>query len=379
MSSPIRILYTSCLFTFGGIEQYVLNILDHIDRKKYVIDYALPGYFTHANEKALTDRGVHVIHYGTASKKQLITEVKNILVSGNYDIVHIMQGYLAIDETAMFTIAALLNRKRCGYKIILHAHGVADNSPVPLYRRVKRNIFRFLLRRIFNLVDEKAACSSSAGHFLFGNNAKATVLPNGIHVQKFSDAEDSKFIDSWREKYSISKERFNIVTVGRISEEKNPFFTVEIIRDLAARNSDTLLTWVGDGNLRSHVEAEIEQLGLSLHFNFVGVQQHVEEILPCCDCFLFPSKCEGFGIALLEAQAAGLKAFCSDGIPSDADCGGCEFISLDQGAEEWAAAIEHFRKAPYAFIRNDDKLWSYDIRRTAQNVQNFYSNMQGAN
>ena len=59
------------------------------------------------------------------------------------------------------------------------------------------------------------------------------------------------------------------------------------------------------------------------------------------DCFIIPSLFEGFGIVLLEAQAAGLTCFASkDVIPNDTNLtGNVHFIGLEEGPEQWANII----------------------------------------
>ena len=343
-----------------------------------MIDYALPGNYAHPNEKALTDRGIHVIHYGTASKKQLISEVKEILIAGNYDIVHIMQGYLAIDETAIFTIAALLNRKRCGYKIILHAHGTADASPVPLHRLIKRDFFRFLLRRLFNLVDIKAACSPPAGDFLFGKEKHVLVLYNGIDLKRFSRESNPIDVSTWRNKYNIPEDRLNLITVGRFSEEKNPFFILDIINAIKAVCPNVLLTWVGEGKLQDAIIKETKRLGLEDYINFLGRQTHVEEILHCCNSFILPSKREGAPLTLIEAQAVGLDVYASKNVPKFIDCGGCLFIDLDCGAEAWANVINDYIKSmKLARSIKFELVQQFDIERTSSQLEQLYDGMVG--
>jgi glycosyltransferase involved in cell wall biosynthesis len=62
-------------------------------------------------------------------------------------------------------------------------------------------------------------------------------------------------------------------------------------------------------------------------------------LLQQADAYLLPSLSEGFGIALIEAQAIGLKCYASNTVPRATNCGGVEYISLSEGASKWAEII----------------------------------------
>ena len=64
-------------------------------------------------------------------------------------------------------------------------------------------------------------------------------------------------------------------------------------------------------------------------------------MLGAMDLFVFPSLYEGLGLALVEAQAAGLPCICSDVIPGEADVvpGLVTRISLTESPAKWAHTI----------------------------------------
>jgi len=65
------------------------------------------------------------------------------------------------------------------------------------------------------------------------------------------------------------------------------------------------LVMVGDGPERSRAQERAEALGVADRTVFLGKHSTVEDLLPCADLFLLPSRSESFGLAALEAMACG--------------------------------------------------------------------------
>jgi glycosyltransferase involved in cell wall biosynthesis len=80
---------------------------------------------------------------------------------------------------------------------------------------------------------------------------------------------------------------------------------------------DARFKLVGDGALRSSLEAEAAALGISGSVDFLGSQDDVGRILQECDIFACPSHMEAFPNVVMEAMAAGLPIVASNlgGIP----------------------------------------------------------------
>src|SRR3989338_7498561 len=91
------------------------------------------------------------------------------------------------------------------------------------------------------------------------------------------------------------------------------------LADRAGRDGIPPWQWllVGDGPARDRLRSLAEELGLPGQVMFAGMRDDVASVLPMMDIFVCPSLYEGFGIAIVEAMAAGRPVVASavGGIP----------------------------------------------------------------
>jgi L-malate glycosyltransferase len=106
-------------------------------------------------------------------------------------------------------------------------------------------------------------------------------------------------------------------TVAALTAEKDPLTLVETAARLAAGRRDVRFVHVGEGPLRSAVDARVRALGLADRYAILGFRPDVAEILPELDVFLLTSRLEGLGTSLLDAQACRVPvvATAAGGIP----------------------------------------------------------------
>ena len=371
----IKVLIACGWFFNGGVEKYILNIIDRIDRSKYEIEVVLAGEYLHSNEHALLDRNIKVMHYPFGSMYVQTKAIRKILCEGKYDIVHVMQTNCLLEFPAIFLLAAISARHKYKYKIIAHAHNTEDltkrRNPI---KKAVRTACLHLLKFAFRRADLLAACSYQAGQYMYGFHSNAAVFYNGIELDDFLFPNNC-LLPNLREKYSIDYRNVNFVVVARMTDQKNPFFLLDIVDALVRYYPNIKLTWVGTGEMHGDIQRYIDQKKLHDHINLLGVQQKVYEILACCDYFLLPSRMEGAPLVLIEAQAAGLKCFASDRVPNIIDCGGVSFIELDKTADEWAAEIHRQIECEPKATINMDSLKRFDINETVKALSEVYDRL----
>ena len=125
-------------------------------------------------------------------------------------------------------------------------------------------------------------------------------------------------IDYYPKKQSLLNEK-RIISVGRLSPEKDPIELIEVFNLVHQKYSDWCLDIVGDGVLYNKVINKISEYHLEDFVKLHGFQNrdYINKLLSKSSVFLTTSKTESFGIVVLEAFAYGIPCVsytCAKGI-----------------------------------------------------------------
>ncbi len=150
-------------------------------------------------------------------------------------------------------------------------------------------------------------------------------VPNGVDLARFAGALDRRAV---RARYGLDPDSFLFLSVGRNHPKKNYRILIEATARLAAEAIGPVrpfhLVIVGKGV--PDLAAQLDDQGLSGRVTLVdqigGVgarnsdpqlpAQALIELYKAADVFVFPSLIETFGIAIVEAMAAGLPIIAGD-------------------------------------------------------------------
>lgn len=149
---------------------------------------------------------------------------------------------------------------------------------------------------------------------------KVSVVYNGIDLAAWTlDA------DAAREKLGLTAAGPVLGTVSRITAAKGIDDAIRVVAALLPEFPKLRYLLVGDGDAVESCRALARELGVLDAIQFAGYQADVRPYLAAMDLFLFPSRKEAMGIALVEAMSAGLATVATrvDGIP--------EVITADVG------------------------------------------------
>ena len=134
---------------------------------------------------------------------------------------------------------------------------------------------------------------------------------------------------------------FIVGTVGRIEPQKNQ----GVLIDAAARVRGLHVAIAGEGGMLDEYRSAARASGAEDRIHFLGSlpTESIGDLLTAADCFAFPSAYEGFGIALIEAMAAGLPSVTSDIAVFREIAAGAAVIVDSTSPDAWVEALTRMR------------------------------------
>ena len=367
---PLSVLYVSGgSLDRGGISSWMLNYAARFDREHVAVDILVHGLEPGAREAEALALGAKVVHvpYRRSDPSGNKAELCDCIGAG-YDIVHAhMDGMNAYP----LSIA-----KQLGVPVrISHCHNTDFLTQNPI-RRAAHELAR---RRIPAVATHLLACSADAGRFLYGDSRVRSGAVN--IVRNAIDGARYRFDESARNRIRAElglTSRFVIGHIGRFDlHQKNQLFLLDAFAKAKRERGELALVLVGDGEDRVQIEANIARLGLERDVVLTGSREDIPALLSAFDCFALPSRFEGLGIVLIEAQASGLGCVASCAVPRDTEIVNCEYLPLNDSAL-WAEA---FVRASVSANRDLPKRAlaerGYDIASAAAELQTFYERAAG--
>lgn len=362
-----RILQIVFSMNRAGLETMLMNYYRWIDRDAIQFDFLMHRSQRFDYDGEIELLGGRIYRVPEISVRTLPAYLKSLSrFFAEHPEYHIVHSHLDALSAPVLCAA-----KYAGVPVrIAHSHnnGFEPNKKYPVRLVAKRFIPLFST--------DLWGCSEEALNFMFGQAALKgqanTILPNAIELSNFSF--DSAARERIRDNLGLEGKTV-IGHVGRFCYQKNQGFLLKILFELCQKGENATLLLIGTGEDEQKIRNQAARMGLAERTLFLGPQPRVSEFYSAMDVFVLPSRFEGFGIALLEAQVNGLPCLCSDTVsPSSNVTGQVRRLSLASGAEKWALETARVikesphRMAASNFARNSE----FEISCAAQKLKDRY-------
>ncbi|MGK4060626.1 glycosyltransferase [Loigolactobacillus coryniformis] len=325
---PIRVLHFPDSLDIGnGRMSVIMNIYRNIDRNKVQFDFIATVLSNNNYINEIKSLGGKVYLVPTDISKNLFklhNYIKNVLSSNSYGIVH-------YHATSPWGIGINIAKRLEIPNRIVHSHN--SNFSFKKWKAIRNEIFTI---PIINNATKFIACSPEAGKGLFKQRS-FTVLNNAIDVDKF------KFRESYRNKtrkvLQMDDHTMLIGQIGRLVPEKNPEYSIKIVKYLSTQIKNFRFVFIGTGPMEEKLQQEVKRLNIEKYILFLGHKSNINEYYSMLDVLILPSYFEGLPMVSVEAQCAGLPIILSDSITRSSDCGLATFKSIHSSPSAWGKEI----------------------------------------
>jgi glycosyltransferase involved in cell wall biosynthesis len=354
MTTRRKVLHVIGAMNRGGVETWLMHVMRNIDPDLFEIHFLV-----HSKEESAYDREIlslgGQIHYGADPRNPLryATELQSVVRQcGGFDVIH--------SHVYWFSGFVMRLAHHCEIPIrVAHSHTAADSSGWNAPRKLYQNLMRDWIERY---ATHRIGISRHAGKALFGARAEEDfiLLYYGVDFARFLNPLPPI---AAKQRIGIDLGRKVIGHVGRFAAVKNHMFIVEFFARMLSEGANAHLLLVGEGPLVPSIQEQVRSRGLTQRCTFAGSQSDVAPYLAAMDVFVLPSHWEGFGLAAIESQAAGVPVIASTGVPNEIDVipGLTEHIPLSAGESGWASAVRRKLEEP-AQRRGNEAAYLQDSR-----------------
>ena len=283
--------------------------------------------------------------YETALSSTMV----DVIVNHQLDLLHV--HYAIPHASAAYMAKKILEAQGKKIPVITTLHG----TDITLVGRDKT--FAPVVAFSINQSDAITAVSRNLceeTYRTFPIEKEIQVIYNFVDTRRFQ----KKPIDAFRKVIAPNGERI-LMHASNFRKVKRVQDVVRIF-DIVRRQIPSKLLFVGDGPERSGAETLCRELGVYEDMRFVGRQEQMEEILAVADLFLLTSEYESFGLAALEAMAAGVPVVSTNagGLPEIAVHGVTGFLSE-------VGDIEDMSRHAISILKDDEILKKFKAAAAA--------------
>lgn len=358
----MKILHVITMLDIGGAEHLLVDILPLMRDAGHDVELLLFNGVDTPFKKDLEDKGIkiHELSHGDDVKnyyKEVYDPFHIIRLRRfihGYDIIHthnfICQFYVAMLNTStplVTTEHSTNNRRRS--------------------MRWFKKIDQWMYSRYSAVICIADETRSSLESYI-GKRDNIYTINNGINIRRF-----------FRPVKDISKQQvFDVTMVAALRAEKDHETLIKAMKRLP---ENYCLRIVGDGVKVNELKAFTEQMSMNGKVIFTGPRLDIPDVWEQSDVAVLSSHWESFGLAAVEAMAAGRPMIASDVGGLHDVVGGAGLLFHHGDDKELATKIQWLCEHPDEYRevakRCQERAQQYDISIMAENYLRLYNSILG--
>jgi glycosyltransferase involved in cell wall biosynthesis len=284
----LNILQISSASSFGGGERYVVDLTNALVARGHDVYVAvrpgspLPRHLRLSDEKILTLPLRNALDVQTARELEKFVRRKAI------DVVH---AHMARD----YSLASYAARRNRQTKFIATRHVLFKLN----------RLHRHTLARATRVIAVSEAVARELRAAQIVTNDQVAVIHNGIDVDRIKKACGSFSPEPFRRSIGMPGGVPLVGSIGELRALKRHDDFIRAAAIILKQFPETHFVLAGVGEVRKQLEQLVAELGLKSNFHFLGWRDDADKLLCAMDVFVSASETESFGLAIVEAMAAG--------------------------------------------------------------------------
>ena len=351
--------------TKGGTQTLVLNFGRHLVKRGFEVTVYTSATANRANEEWL--EGIHVVRF---SRQNAIPRPWYVTLGmmakpiwAEYDLLH---SFSIITFQCLYAAtASKLSRVPL----------VINPEYHPWWGFYERTIGTWEMNTADRLV---AQCAQERSALLrFKSSERVVEIPPGIDRQTYSHLPDPK---EFRQKHGIEEDSEVVLYVGSLSYQKGVPRLIAAMPRVVAQHPKARLVLVGRGGISGVGQEQTRSFGTTIRIIDDASDEELIQAYALADLFVFPSVSESFGIALLEAAAAGLPIVSTPvGVAEELVIDGVTGFKVNPSSQDLAAriveALNSEELKENARNQRNKVLAAYDWEKVTDSLANLYNGL----
>lgn len=289
--------------SFGGTGLNLIRLGNALTERGHDVDLLLAraDHLDSYSERPTT--GIDVVGLGLGSRGPQFLRLLRHLVRTGTDTL-IVQDTRAID---LGVLAKRLLRRRLRLVCTMHAESVVRTETEASREQRKQRRFALMARHADLVVGVSPGITERAAERAGFAKDQLVTIPNPAYPAAAVEHA---------QRHPVARPpgaRVHIISVGRLSPEKDQVTLIDAVARLIRRGDDGIhLTILGEGPQRETLARQAESLGVAGHLHLPGFVRQPLDYMADADVFALSSLREAFGFVLIEALALGLPVVSTD-------------------------------------------------------------------